>query len=133
MRRVGLLVVFLVGLFLVACNSGEPSISIDTLSLDLGEVVNGEIIKRELTVRNDGKTDLVIDSIITSCACTQATVEPMTIPADHSSILHIEFDSGFHGPEFEGSLIRQVFINSNDPERPELIVELNVVVDANSY
>jgi hypothetical protein len=131
MRRSILLVVFLFGLYLVACNSGQPSIAMDTMSLNLGKVVNGEIINRELTVRNNGETDLVIDSIITSCACTLATVEPMTIPADYSGILRIEFDSGFHGPEFEGSLIRQVFINSNDPEMPELIVELNVIVLAN--
>jgi hypothetical protein len=43
--------------------------------------------------------------------------------------LHIEFDSGFHGPDLTGPLIRQVFIKSNDLQRPELQVELSVNVE----
>ena len=74
--------------------------------------------------------DLVVESIITSCTCTKATVDPMTIGANESGTLHIEFDSGFHGPDLTGPLIRQVFINSNDPQQPELQVELVVNVEA---
>ncbi|HET6446509.1 MAG TPA: DUF1573 domain-containing protein, partial [candidate division Zixibacteria bacterium] len=94
--------------------------------------INGEIVSRNLTLRNDGDADLVIDSIITSCTCTEASISPMTIAADQSGILHIEFDSGFHGPDLTGPLIRQVFINSNDPQKPELVIELNVAVEASN-
>ena len=131
MRRFVFFAILVVGFLLVACNSGQPSISVEATSLDLGDVVNGEIISRDLTLRNDGDADLVIDSIITSCTCTQATINPMTIAAKQSGILHIEFDSGFHGPDLTGPLIRQVFINSNDPQSPELQVELSVNVEAN--
>lgn len=130
MSKVFLFVVILLGFLLVACSSGQPSISVDETSLDLGDVVNGEIVSRDLTVRNDGEVDLVVDSVITSCTCTQATVDPMTIGANESGTLHIEFDSGFHGPDLTGSLIRQVFINSNDPQQPELQVEFIVNVEA---
>jgi hypothetical protein len=122
--------VLLVGFLLAACSSGQPSITVEATSLDLGDVVNGEIVSRDLTLRNDGEADLVIDSIITSCTCTQATVNPMTIAAKQSGILHIEFDSGFHGPDLTGPLIRQVFISSNDPQQPELKIELSVNVEA---
>jgi hypothetical protein len=54
----------------------------------------------------------------------------MTIAANQNGVLHIEFDSGFHGPDLTGPLIRQVFINSNDPQQPELKVELFVNVEA---
>jgi hypothetical protein len=40
--------------------------------------------------------------------------------------LHIELDAGAHGPELTGRLVRQVFINSNDPAQPEVTVELVV-------
>jgi hypothetical protein len=56
----------------------------------------------------------------------------MTIAAGQVGVLHIEFDSGFHGPDLTGPLIRQVFINSNDPQLPELQVELSVRVEANT-
>ena len=129
MRRLVLLAILVVGFLLVACDSGQPTIAVEANSLDLGNVVNGEIVGRDLVLRNDGDADLVIDSIITSCTCTQATVEPMIVPAGQTGVLHIEFDSGFHGPDLTGPLIRQVFIKSNDLQRPELRVELSVNVE----
>jgi hypothetical protein len=132
MRRFVFFVVLVVGFLLVACSSGQPSIAVEANKFDFGNVVNGDIVSRNLTLRNDGEADLIIDSVITSCTCTQATVNPMTIPAGQSGILHIEFDSGFHGPDLTGPLIRQVFIASNDPQRPELQVELSVYVEANA-
>lgn len=129
MRRSTSFAVMFLGILLVACNSGRPSIAVEATSLDLGNVVNGEIVSRDLSLRNDGDADLVINSVITSCTCTQATVDPMTIPAGQSGILHIEFDSGFHGPSLTGPLIRQVFIKSNDRQQPDLQVELSINVE----
>ena len=130
MSKVLLFVVLFLGFLLAACSFGKPSISVEATSLDLGDVVNGDVVSRDLTVRNDGEVDLVVDSVITSCTCTQATLDPMTIGANESGTLHIEFDSGFHGPDLTGPLIRQVFISSNDPRQPEFQVELAVSVKA---
>lgn len=131
MRRFVFFAVLAAGFLLVACSSGQPTIAVEAANLDLGNVVNGDIVSRDLSLRNDGEADLVIDGIITSCTCTKATVDPMTIPAGQSGVLHIEFDSGFHGPDLTGPLIRQVFISSNDPQQPELQVELSVNVESN--
>lgn len=130
MSKVIFFAVIFLGFLLAACSAGQPNISVEETSLDLGDVVNGEIVSRDLSLRNDGAADLVVDSVTTSCTCTQATVDPMTIGANESGTLHIEFDSGFHGPDLTGPLIRQVFINSNDPQQPELQVELVVNVEA---
>jgi len=130
MSKAIFLFVFLLGFLLVACSSGQPHISVEETNLDFGDVVNGEIISRDLSVHNTGTADLLVESIITSCACTQATVDPMNIGANESGTLHIEFDSGFHGPDLTGPLIRQVFINSNDPLQPELQVEFVVNLEA---
>jgi hypothetical protein len=54
----------------------------------------------------------------------------MTIPPGGSGVLTIEFDSGAHGEELSGSLIRQVFITSNDRQQPEVLVELAATVIA---
>jgi hypothetical protein len=106
-----------------AC-AGRPQISVTEKNLNVGDVVNGEVVKREVTVQNAGQADLVITSISTSCGCTKATLEPMTIPPGASGTLQIEFDSGAHGPDLTGALIRQIFIVSNDPQQPEMVVEL---------
>lgn len=119
----------LISLLLAACGGKQPQITVEAVDADWGHVVNGDILSRDLTVRNEGQADLVIDSVTTSCSCTQATMTPMTLAPGESGVLHIEFDSGAHGPELTGELIRQVFVTSNDPEQPEAKVELIVFVD----
>ncbi len=74
-------------------------------------------------MRNSGQADLVIETVTTTCGCTTATLEPMTIPPGKEATLHIEFDSGAHGPELTGRLMRQVILLSNDPETPEATVQ----------
>ena len=119
------MIIAVVGLatLLSACG-GRPQIAITENNLNLGEVVNGEVVTREITVQNVGQADLVIASVTTSCGCTRATLEPMTISPGERGTLHIEFDSGAHGPELTGVLIRQIFVTSNDPQQPEMVVEL---------
>jgi hypothetical protein len=130
MRKLILLSLLLTGLLLTACNSRQPSIILETTKLDLGHVINGEIIVgHKIIVRNEGNADLVIDSVTTSCSCTKATLSPMVIVPGETGLLTIEFDSGAHGPELTGQLIRQVFVASNDPAQPEAKVELTVFVD----
>lgn len=120
---------FLLGsLLLVACGGGEPQISLETNELKLGDVVNGEIVIREVKVDNTGQAELVIEYISTSCGCTKATLEPMTVAPGGQATLTVTFDSGAHGPEETGELVRQVFIASNDPVQPEVVLELTANV-----
>lgn len=128
MRRLILLLLFVLVASLVACSGGEPQLAMEMVQLDLGEVPNGEIATRDVVVRNEGDADLVVKDISTSCGCTTATLEPMQLGPGESGTLHIEYDAGAHGPELTGPLVRQVFINSNDPVRPDVTVELAVNV-----
>lgn len=123
-RSFGLLALVLLLAALLSACGGQPQISVADNDLQLGDVVNGEVITREVNVQNIGRADLIIEAVTTSCGCTQATVEPATIPAGSSGTLSIEFDSGAHGPELTGPLVRQVFIASNDPQHSEVIVDL---------
>ena len=124
MQKVIFYTLLLATLLLAACNAGQPQIGLEVTNLDLGDVVNGDIVQREVTVHNDGTAELVVETVSTSCGCTKATLDPMTIPPGESGTLFIEFDSGAHGPELTGILIRQVFVVSNDPEQAEAVVEL---------
>lgn len=120
---------FLLGsLLLVACGGGKPQINLETNELKLGDVVNGEIVSREVKVDNTGQAELVIEYISTSCGCTKATLEPMTVAPGGQATLTVTFDSGAHGPEENGELVRQVFIASNDPMQPDVVLELTANV-----
>ena len=128
-RKLLLPIILLVAIVaLAACSGDEADITLETEALDLGDVPNGTIATRDLTVRNTGEGRLVVDAISTSCGCTTATLDPMQIAPGESGTLHIEYDAGAHGPELTGPLVRQVFINSNDPNQPEVVVELAVNV-----
>lgn len=114
-------------LFLGACAQGEPEISIDTTEFDFGDVNIGEIVTRDLIVNNIGASTLVVDSLSTSCGCTTAELDQMQIAAGESTTLHITFDGGAHG-DVTGFYTRQVFIDSNDPENPEIRVQFTANV-----
>jgi hypothetical protein len=88
--------------------------------LDLGRVQNGEVREFEVVVANRGSNDLVIEAVSTSCGCTAARVSPTTLLPGEQGLLKVTFDSGAHGPDERGSVLRQVFIASNDPDQPEV-------------
>lgn len=115
-------------LVVTACGAGSPELSLDQSIVDLGQVVNGEVRTFEVPVRNLGDGPLVIEGVSTSCGCTSASVEPATIQAGDSGVLQVQFDSGAHGPEENGQVMRQVFIASNDPEQPEFEFRFEAVV-----
>jgi len=123
MRKSYLGIFLLISVLLVACTADKPSISLETMQFNFGDVVNGEIITRDVMVHNNGESPLVVETVSTSCGCTQASLEPMTIPPGEVGVLHINFDSGAHGLNVTGNVTRQIFINSNDPQQPEALVE----------
>jgi len=119
-RRLPLVLVGAGAAVLTACSPGEPDIRLDQTQLDLGQVVNGEVRSFEVSVLNQGNTDLVIEAVSTSCGCTSAQAVPTTLGAGERGVLQVTFDSGAHGPEEHGPVMRQVFIASNDPDQPEV-------------
>jgi hypothetical protein len=117
-----------VTIFLAACAGPSPQISLEVRDFTFGEVVNGTIAEKDITITNLGSDPLVVDSVSTSCGCTTAVIDQFTIEPGASSLLHIEFDSGAHGPDMTGELMRQIFIKSNDPKNPDVIVTFTVKV-----
>lgn len=132
MQKKYLFVFLLLLLALTACTSNSPDLNLEADQIDLGEVVNGDIVKKEVVVTNIGQTLLVVEAVSTSCGCTTAVLEPMAIQPGENGVLRIEFDSGAHGPEQNGELVRQIFIASNDPQQPEAVVEITANVVARS-
>lgn len=115
-----LFIIGMIALLLAACSSGSADLVIEQTSIDLGQVINGEVRSMEIPLRNAGSSELVIESVTTSCGCTTAEVSPMTIQPGESGMLLVQFDSGAHGPESNGPVMRQVFIASNDSDEPEM-------------
>ncbi len=126
--RMGLLIagLLLAGL-LVGCRRGQPAIELPETNHDFGEIQQGEVATIQLPVRNTGTKDLHIESVSTSCGCTSARVEPMTIPPEGEGTLTINYDSGVH-PD-KGPVWRIIYITSDDPDMPEATVEIRGMVN----
>ncbi len=115
-----LVVVLAAGLLLAACGGGEPDIDLAESQTDLGTVINGEILEFEVVVENLGSGELLIEAVTTSCGCTTAEVTPSAIAPGGTGLLEIRYDSGAHGPDEVGQIMRQVFVASNDPDEAEV-------------
>lgn len=113
---------------------------------DWGEIgIDDGVVEKEFVVRNLGSKVLKLYNANTSCACTTVQI----ITTDKSSPLFgmhdksayvtdvqpgeearvkVVFDPAFHGPTGVGPISRQVFIQTNDPDNPEIEFLLSAVV-----
>lgn len=114
--------------FLLTACSRQPKITLETTSLDMGDVINGTVVTKEIAVTNTGTAPLHIEGVSTSCGCTTAEISPQTIKPGEQGILHIQFDSGAHGPDSVGKLQRSIFISTNASDQGEVTFEFVVNV-----
>ncbi len=121
----GICMVFL-AVIIAGCtnNLGPPKIELSTTSFDLGDIASDEGIRTEtFFVKNTGDTLLKINSVSTSCGCTEAEVESEEIPPGEQTKLIVNYDPSVH-PGLVGKITRIVYIKSNDPLNEEIELEL---------
>lgn len=130
----------------------RPIISLSPDIYDFGEVSQKEGIKTTFfEIKNDGKGDLIIERLETSCGCTFAAVVyqgeegpkfgmpghglneeigdwQIIISAGQTAQLKVYYDPDVH-PDFRGTAIREIYVYSNDPIdfEKKVKIELNQV------
>jgi len=108
--------------------SGQPApphIEITPASYDFGDIPYTEV-ETDFQVKNTGGSPLEIASVSTSCGCTTAEIESKTLLPGAVTGLHVTFDPQLMGEE--GDILRVVYVKSNDPQRPEVEIELRGMV-----
>lgn len=128
-----LLAGLLVGVLLVGCSAGKAQgpgrIQLSATELDLGTVPDTGPISYTLDVRNVGQGGLEITGLSTSCGCTTAEIARRRLAPGEATDLVVTFDPQAHGGQ-TGTFLRQVYIRSNDPETPEVVLTVRVTVAA---
>lgn len=122
----GLFLLLLTVLFFAGCSS-VPSIVIEPAAVNLGDIPATGLVSTVLQVRNPGQAELQITDLRTSCGCTQATVAQDVLDGGEQTELTIVFDPEAH-PGLYGPLLRMVYLQSNDPNQPQLEIPVQVNV-----
>ena len=125
----------------------RPQIVLEPQNVNLGNVSTKEgKVETGITIKNVGQTDLIVDSLSTSCGCTTVSVvndgqegpvfgtgmPPVdwstTIQPGETAELRIYYDPTFH-EDARGPMVREIYVSSNDPVDPvvKASIELNQV------
>jgi len=97
-----------------------PKIHVDEMLHDFGRVRSGAVIQHEFTLTNRGNADLLIHGVLPSCGCTTVTDFPSKVAPGGTAKLSLSFNS----TSLMGEQIRTLMVKNNDPERPDLILQL---------
>jgi hypothetical protein len=113
---------------LSAC--GPPpagKIDLATTEAEFGTTPNTDPVTRVFEVRNTGDGVLDITGFSTSCGCTTVTVSKESLEPGDVADLTVTFDPTTHNGA-TGQFMRQVFIQSTDPGKPEAVLTFHVTV-----
>ena len=80
---------------------------------NFGEINEGEIRNYKFTFKNEGKSDLVIRKLKSSCGCAIAKMDSKTIKAGQSSVINVTFNSKGK----TGKQLKTITVITNDPRK----------------
>ena len=121
----------------------------EEMAFDFGMVpMYGGKVKHSFTLKNKGQGSVKISKIYTSCMCTEATLVsgkskkgPFGMPghgglitfanqeigAGEEAIMEVEVDPAAHGPQGAGPAKKVVYIETDDSQKIQLMMDINVI------
>jgi len=119
------IVVLLVIFSLYGCsNPDPPKLVLSEESWHFGEVRPDEQPSHVFKIKNEGEQKLVIESVYSSCSCVILELVKKEIEPGEETELVATFDP--YG--YEGDVTKNITVKSNDPEKPEKIIETSITV-----
>ncbi|HBL39445.1 TPA: hypothetical protein DDZ10_02120 [Candidatus Uhrbacteria bacterium] len=104
--------------------TGGGRVSVSVPRIDFGNIEQSKgPVSATVEIRNDGDGALEIYRVSTSCGCTTADMDQSPIASGASRPLIIQFDPLVH-PDESGPITRVVYLQSSDPEKPEVEIEI---------
>ncbi|NOZ58859.1 MAG: DUF1573 domain-containing protein [Euryarchaeota archaeon] len=107
--------------------SAQPEVEVVPESHDFG-TIGYEEVRKVFTVRNAGGAPLEIRAVTTSCGCTRAYINETVIPPGGEAELLVTFDPRLMEVEVLGEVYREVYVLTNDPAKPEVVIPVTAFV-----
>ena len=127
-------------LFLISClafaeiPAPVPTVKLTTSNWDFGTILPDRIVSHIFFLENTGEADLILSTENTSCQCTTAffiikespeeTAGEATVPSGRKVKLKVNMDT----KNKIGRVQNAVFITSNDPDNPVIIINIKAQV-----
>jgi hypothetical protein len=97
-----------------------PKIYFPETQYDFGTVKEGKVVSHTFKFVNNGKADLDIKDIKTSCGCTVASVSSKQIAPGKDGTMKIDLDT----KNRQGKMSRTITVISNDPDEPTKVITI---------
>lgn len=101
-----------------------PQIAVDAMTFDFGEIPQNQKVSHDFIITNNGKNNLIIRKVKSSCGCTAVSPEKNTIAQNESTNVKVTFDS--HGKS--GRQQKTITVITNDPKTPTIILRIMCTV-----
>jgi hypothetical protein len=105
--------------------ANAPVVGFDSNSFDFGNMKQGDKVEHTFTIKNEGKSDLIIRNIRSSCGCTAVTPAKKVISAGETAPLKVVFDS--RGKR--GRQSKSITVITNDPKKPTSTIRVSSNVE----
>lgn len=104
--------------------ASAPAIQSSAQVYDFGDIDREQgPVSTTFTITNAGDEALQINRLSTSCGCTTAVMDQSDILPGESRPMEVTFDPNVHPDQF-GEITRMVYLQTSDPQLPELELEL---------
>jgi len=104
-----------------------PVFKVASTTVDLGKIKGSTQNEVEFKFNNDGKSDLLIRFIRSTCGCTavQQGNQGVGIKPGESSSIKAVFNSG----SYSGKVTKAIYVYTNDPKNSEVVLMLTADVE----
>lgn len=102
----------------------QPRIVFESLVHNFGEAIGVEKVEHVFRFRNEGRADLLVDKVSTTCGCTAALISSKIVPPGGAGEISTAFTVG----ERQGKQIKHINVYTNDPVEPKLCLTLEGTV-----
>lgn len=106
--------------------ANAPVFKLEASTVDLGKIPGSTPKEVEFKFTNEGKSDLVIRHIRSTCGCTaiQQGVKGESVKPGESSSIKATFNSG----SYKGKVTKAIYVYTNDPRKSEAVLMLTAEV-----
>ncbi len=107
--------------------ANAPVFKVASTNVDLGKIMGSTQNEFEFTYTNEGKSDLVIRHIRSTCGCTavQQGSQGVGIKPGQSGSIKAVFNSG----GYKGKVTKAIYVYTNDPKNSEVVLMLSADVE----